>query len=125
MIEGAGFRVLLWLDIGSDPRFTTARQQVLQPIADLVRRGKAAGEFRSDLDPIWAVVALIALLQAAVADEEDPARTRLGDRRRGLASGFLSHPLNWDTKVSLWRIHGVPHPRSPETCWWSAQAPPA
>ena len=85
-IEGAGFRVLLRLDIGSDPRFTTARQQVLQPIADLVRRGKAAGEFRSDLDPIWAVAALIALLQAAVADErEDPAR------------------LVWETVVEGWR----------------------
>ena len=69
----------------SFPRFGDI-PQVLQPIADLVRRGKAAGEFRSDLDPIWAVAALIALLQAAVADErEDPAR------------------LVWETVVEGWR----------------------
>lgn len=66
--EGSEHRSLLLLGIARDPAFLTARAQVLAPITELVGRGVAAGELRPDLDPAWALSALLALLQAAVSE---------------------------------------------------------
>jgi len=74
--EGGRHRSLLLLGLARDPDFLAARAQVLAPVTALVGRGVAAGELRSDLDPTWALSALLALLQAAVSEGwPDPVAT--------------------------------------------------
>lgn len=93
-VEAAGFRALLVLDIPRDPQFRTARDGALAPVAALICRGRAEGDFRGDLDPAWAMTALVMLLQAAITERHpDPAQ------------------LVWQTLVEGWRPigPGFPH----------------
>ena len=66
--EGGRHRPLLLLGIERDPAFLAARADVLAPILTLVRRGIDNGQLRPDLDPQWALSAMLALLQTAVAE---------------------------------------------------------
>jgi len=65
--ESVGFRALVVLGVPRDPEFAPARDAVLAPVVALIGRGRDAGIFRGDLDPAWAMTALVTLLQAAVA----------------------------------------------------------
>lgn len=66
--EGGQHRSLLLLGIARDPAFLAARARVLAPLLALVRRGIDKGELRPDLDPAWALSAMLALLQTAVSE---------------------------------------------------------
>lgn len=84
--EAGELRMLLATGVGTEPEFLAARDTVLEPVAELVQRGRDAGTFREDLDPRWATTAVATLLRAAVSEgRPDPAT------------------LVWQTLIEGWR----------------------
>ena len=85
--EAVLFRALVVLNVTRGPDFAAARDAALSPGVRTIRRGQEAGIFRRDLEPNWAIAALVALLQTALVDGyPDPAR------------------LVWQTLVEGWRV---------------------
>lgn len=66
--HGMCFRIILIRAPEHNAPFRTRREQILSPIIEVVRRGQAEGDIRTDLSPEWILTALKSLLMAAVRD---------------------------------------------------------
>jgi TetR/AcrR family transcriptional regulator, mexCD-oprJ operon repressor len=64
--QGARFGFLLAEGAEQDPDFTQERDRVFAPLRDVVRRGQAGGQVRTDLSAEWIVAAVVSLLTAGV-----------------------------------------------------------
>lgn len=64
--HGMRFRIILMRAPDHNARFLTQRDQVLAPLAEVVKRGQAEGDIRADLSPEWIVTAMASLLISAV-----------------------------------------------------------
>jgi len=64
--HGMRFRIILLRAPDHNARFITQRDQVLAPLIDVIKRGQAEGDIRTDLSPEWIVTSMASLLISAV-----------------------------------------------------------
>ena len=64
--HGMRFRIILIRAPDHNARFLTQRDQVLAPLVEVIKRGQAEGDIRTDLSPEWIVTAMASLLISAV-----------------------------------------------------------
>lgn len=64
--HGMRFRIILMRAPDHNARFLTQRDQALAPLVEVIKRGQAEGDIRTDLSPEWIVTAMASLLISAV-----------------------------------------------------------
>lgn len=64
--QGARFGFLLAEGADQDPDFARERAGVFAPLREVVRRGQASGQMRTDLPTEWIVTAVVSLLTGGV-----------------------------------------------------------
>lgn len=64
--QGARFGFLLAEGADQDPDFARERAGVFAPLREVVRRGQASGQMRTDLPAEWIVTAVVSLLTGGV-----------------------------------------------------------
>lgn len=64
--HGMRFRIILLRAPDQNARFIARRDEVLAPLAEVIRRGQREGDIRADLSPEWIVTAMASLLISAV-----------------------------------------------------------